>query len=169
MRLWHQFLIPYLDNKRLLSQHRECCALRGKGWGKKHSVVDYVFKYDLAHLYAYHRIVMYEMEKRRYTVDSHWYNRFYRGKSLQKASLDDVGEYVIKNLFDPLLDPNPSLDPVDACLKAKSVLIYPEHDLAYLKECLLNLKSKGASLMKCGLIDLLLVKLDLLATEGSAS
>ena len=171
MRLWHQFLIPYLDNKRLLSQHRECCALRGKGWGKKHSVVDYVFKYDLAHLYAYHRIVMHEMEKRRYTVDGHWYNRCYRGKSLRNASLDDVGAYLLddvgaylgKGLFDP------SLDPVDACIKAKGALIYPEHDLAYLKECLLNLKSKGASLIKCGLIDLLLVKLDLLAIEGSAS
>ena len=31
MRLWHQVLIPYIDNKHLYAQHRECCALRAKG------------------------------------------------------------------------------------------------------------------------------------------
>ena len=31
MRLWHQALIPYLPRQQLLGQHRECCALRGKG------------------------------------------------------------------------------------------------------------------------------------------
>ena len=45
MRLWHQKLIKHLPRQQLLGQHRECCALRGKGWGKKHSVVDYVFTY----------------------------------------------------------------------------------------------------------------------------
>lgn len=36
MRLWHQSLIPKLPRQQLLGQHRECCALRGLGWGKKH-------------------------------------------------------------------------------------------------------------------------------------
>jgi uncharacterized protein (TIGR02328 family) len=31
MRLWHYKLIPYLPRQQLLGQHRECCALRGKG------------------------------------------------------------------------------------------------------------------------------------------
>ena len=43
MRLWHQALIPKLPRPQLLGQHRECCALRGNGWGKKHATVDYVF------------------------------------------------------------------------------------------------------------------------------
>ena len=54
MRLWHQDLIPYLPRQQLLGQHRECCALRGMGWGKKHKIVDYVFTYDPMCLYAYH-------------------------------------------------------------------------------------------------------------------
>ena len=32
MRLWHQALISKLPRQQLLGQHRECCALRGKGW-----------------------------------------------------------------------------------------------------------------------------------------
>ena len=64
MRLWAQQLIPYLDRQRLLSQHREACALRGKGWGKKHATVDYVFKHNPCLLVAYHRLVMDDMERR---------------------------------------------------------------------------------------------------------
>ena len=141
MRLWHQALIPFLDNRRLLGQHRECCALRGKGWGKKHSVVDYVFKYDLAHLYEYHTKVMGAMLYRGYTVDVKWYNRLYRGKNFQSSTilLAEVGTYVCYN----------------------NELIYPEHDDKYLKECLLNLKSKGATLVNGKTIDEMLIELDL--------
>ena len=46
MRLWHQDLIPKLPRPQLLGQHRECCALRGNGWGKKHATVNYVFDYS---------------------------------------------------------------------------------------------------------------------------
>lgn len=46
MRLWHESLIPYLPRQQLLGQHRECCALRGKGWGKKHKTVNYVFEHS---------------------------------------------------------------------------------------------------------------------------
>jgi len=38
MRLWHEEIIPLLPKNQLLGQHRECCALRGNGWGKKHKV-----------------------------------------------------------------------------------------------------------------------------------
>ena len=47
MRLWHQDLITKLSREHLLSQHRECCALRGGGWGRPHSTVNYVFQYNL--------------------------------------------------------------------------------------------------------------------------
>ena len=61
MRLWHQKLIQHLPRQQLLGQHRECCALRGLSWGKKHSVVDYVFEYSPYRLFGYHLMVMYEM------------------------------------------------------------------------------------------------------------
>ena len=68
MRLWHQDLIPKLPRPQLLGQHRECCALRGNGWGKKHATVNYVFDYSPYRLYAYHRLIMEEMTARGYKV-----------------------------------------------------------------------------------------------------
>lgn len=69
MRLWHQSLIPLLPRQQLLGQHRECCALRGKGWGRKHATVDYVFTYRPDYLVVYHHLVMDEMERRGYKPD----------------------------------------------------------------------------------------------------
>ena len=40
MRLWHEALISQLPRPQLLGQHRECCALRGNGWGRKHATVE---------------------------------------------------------------------------------------------------------------------------------
>ena len=124
MRLWHQSLIPYLPKQQLLGQHRECAALRGKGWGKKHSIVDYVFTYDPAYLVAYHFLVMNEMKKRRYHPDQIWYQINYRGKEL---GFQD--NWIDEDIFLKLFDINK--------------IIYPEHNDEYLKECLDNLKNKG--------------------------
>lgn len=154
MRLWHQLLIPHLDRQRLLGQHRECCALRGKGWGKRHSTVNYVFKYDLAHLYAYHCIVMSELVNRGYSVNGNWYSRLYRGSNLPSTSLNVVGSYVY-NTF------SHNASNLWSC-STEYKLVYPEHDMAYLKECLLNLKSKNAELVNGVTVDELLVKIDLL-------
>lgn len=145
MRLWHQKLIHYLDNKRLLGQHRECCALRGKGWGKKHSVVDYVFKHGLDHLYAYHCLVMHEMASQfNANIDAKWYNRLYRGKSLPESTLVDVGTFIY-SIDDPTTYP----------------FIYSEHNDKYLLECLVNLKSKGAELVNGESIAHMIVGLNL--------
>lgn len=118
MRLWHKDIISKLPNRQLLGQHRECCALRGKGWGKKHSVVDYVFKHPYRMLYDYHRKVMDEMCVRGYTVSEEWKNPAYRGKAMG---------YDASGFTDA---PRHGQD-------------YAEHDDAYLNECLDNLKSKN--------------------------
>lgn len=125
MRLWHQKLIPYLDDRRLLGQHRECCALRGGGWGRKHSVVDYVFRYEPARLYEYHLLVMSEMTGRGFNFDWHWYGPLYRGKNRLQLTLREAGSYVYM----------PDAD---------NLFIYPEHDDRYLLKCLDNLAAKGA-------------------------
>lgn len=138
MRLWHQKLIPYLDDRRILGQHRECCALRGGGWGRKHSVVDYVFRYEPARLYAYHLLVMDEMMKRGFTPDGYWYSRLYRGKNRPLYTLLETGTYV--------------MDRPDA-------VVYPEHDDRYLSECLDNLAAKGAELVNGGSIAEMRVRL----------
>ena len=66
MRLWHEALLPYLPRAQLLGQHRECCALRGLAWGRRHAVVDYVFTHSRERLAVYHARVMREMERRGY-------------------------------------------------------------------------------------------------------
>ena len=63
MRLWHEQIIHLLPKNHLLGQHRECCALRGNGWNKKHKTVDYVFTYSPYNLFFYHSKIMDEMEK----------------------------------------------------------------------------------------------------------
>ena len=118
MRLWHQDLISYLPDKQLLGQHREICGLRGLGFGRKHKIVDYIFKYPYSNLYHFHLIVMKEMEKRDFNVDKLWYNIIYRGKNIGY----DISDFTKDNLVNKK--------------------IYKEHNINYLKECLENLNSK---------------------------
>jgi len=119
MRLWHEKLIPQLPRQQLLGQHRECCALRGLGWKKKHATVDYVFEYSPYKLYQYHMLVIEDMQRRGYVKEPLWENPTYRGKSCLAYKEDDVN-------FVELTRP-----------------IYPEHDTTYLEECINNLFEKG--------------------------
>ena len=82
MRLWHVDLLNKLPRQQLLGQHRECCALRGKGFGKPHSVVNYVFKYEYSKLFYYHTKVMEVMESRLYKPNVLWKIQKYRGKKI---------------------------------------------------------------------------------------
>lgn len=116
MRLWHISLIKHLPRQQLLGQHRECCALRGKGWGKRHATVNYVFNYHPLMLYNYHMLIMQEMKRRGYHADNLWLDHKYRGKLLGYTPYE-----ASEILFEK----------------------YPEHDERYLEECLDNLKRKG--------------------------
>ena len=124
MRLWHQALITKLPDHQLLGQHRECCALRGKAWGKKHATVDYVFKHPYSSLYLYHTLVMNEMDRRGFHVDPRWRKPAYRGLQIGYDTT--------------------SFTQLRQDLSCTS--IYPEHDLNYLLECLKNLRNKGVHL-----------------------
>ena len=127
MRLWHQKLIPYLPRQQLLGQHRECCALRGKGWGKKHSVVDYVFTYSPDELVAYHYLIMGEMQSRGYNPDKTWLNPNWRGSTLGMAegwSYQETVDIIYSAAYD-------------------GEMIYDEHNNTYLRECIDNLRGKG--------------------------
>ena len=130
MRLWHQALIPYLPRQQLLGQHRECCALRGKSWGRKHSVVDYVFIHSPVYLVAYHYLIIDEMEQRGYHPDPIWRFASYRGKELggdwPERAWEVMGYKWIKENCNP---------------------IYQEYNNEYLQECLDNLKSKGIEII----------------------
>ena len=121
MRLWHESLIARLPRQQLLGQHRECAALRGGGWGKKHATVDYVFCYSPYKLFQYHCLVMAEMKRRGYQPAKEWWEPTYRGKVvLRFERLDEL---------------------------ALTTPVYPEHDSAYLRECLANLNQKNVILI----------------------
>lgn len=123
MRLWHQDLIGKLPLQQLLGQHREICALRGLSWNKKHSVVDYVFIHPYEYLFAFHLLVMEEMENRGYHVDELWKDKCYRGKRIGfDSSLLSKKEMTIETP------------------------IYCEHDEDYLRECIENLRQKGVDI-----------------------
>ena len=81
MRLWHQALIPQLPRAQLLGQHRECAALRGNGWGRPHATVNYVFARSPYLLYAYHVLIMDEMQRRGYRPDPAWRDKNHRGNT----------------------------------------------------------------------------------------
>lgn len=136
MRLWHQFLIPYLDRQRLLGQHRELCALRGAGWGRPHATVNYVFKYAPDYLFAYHCILMTEMEARGYHPDPIWKRATWRGNTIGEDNW-------MRGLDEPGANP-----PLWSMLIAASCLtnepIYQEHNEEYLRECVELLKSKNS-------------------------
>ena len=120
MRLWHEQIIHLLPKNQLLGQHRECCALRGNGWNKKHKTVDYVFKYSPYNLFIYHSKIMDEMEKREYRVSTEWRDKNYRGqKAKSYSNLEEI------NISSP---------------------IYKEHNDEYLLECIENLAGKGIKL-----------------------
>ena len=123
MRLWHEQIIHLLPKNQLLGQHRECCALRGKGWNKKHKTVDYVFTYSPYspyNLFIYHSKIMDEMEKRGYRVSREWRDKNYRGQKAESYS----------NLEETSI----------------STPIYKEHNNEYLLECIENLAGKGIKL-----------------------
>lgn len=128
MRLWHQSLIKYLPRQQLLGQHRECCALRGKGWGRNHSVVNYVFTHSPAYLVAYHYLVMNEMKERGYNPNEKWYEVEYRGSTLGEETF--------------WCDPAMLLGLLHSA-ENHNYIIYPEHNDEYLQECIENLKGKG--------------------------
>ena len=121
MRLWHQRLIPLLPDSKtskdpklnqLGGQHRECCAMRGGGWGKKHETVDYVWEHPKYFLEAYHLIVICELLSRGYRIDPKWLHVEDEARRLWTESY------------------------------TKGRIIYPEHNENYFIECALNLAGK---------------------------
>jgi uncharacterized protein (TIGR02328 family) len=152
MRLWHEYLIPYLDNKRLIGQHRECCALRGKGWGRKHSVVNYVFEHHVALLIQYHSLVMNECSMRGFKIDEKWFDITYRGKNCSPFTEDEINGMLYFEHFVPVINPD----------YHSAHFIYPEHNPKYLMECLENLKAKNVQLINGLSMNELILKLHIM-------
>lgn len=123
MRLWHQSLLSKLPQKQLCGQWRECAALLSNGWGKKHSVVNYVFDHSESFLVAYSILVFFEMKRRGYNPNP----KMMRNQLLKRYSEEEVDKFIV----------------LGKDISRRGLIIYKEHDNNYLKECILNLKNKG--------------------------
>ena len=113
MRLWHYKLIPVLPKDMLVSQWRECIAIK-RQWEKgtlKHRLVSYVMKYDTDLFNKYVSSICWEMEDRKIKFQNKYY--------------DEIWEFCIDNGTKILRYNN-----------------YPEHNDRYLKQCLYNLQEK---------------------------
>lgn len=68
MRLWHYDLIPYLPKQQLLAQWRELNSIYVKQ--NKHILINYVYEYGKLDLYYYSIIIINEMSRRNYKINS---------------------------------------------------------------------------------------------------
>jgi len=131
MRLWPLAILDQLPRQQLLGQHRECCALRGKGWGRKHATVDYIFQHPYFYLFAYHKRVLDEMIRRGYSFAIEWGCSDYRGQKLgdEHSAFTSWDYKTIEYL-------------------KRFEQVYTEHDETYLNECISNLAKKGITINK---------------------
>lgn len=113
MRLWHWKLLPYLPNKMIVSQWRECLAIK-RQWEKgtlKHRLVSYIMNHPKDEFLKYVAEVVGEMENR---------NIKYKVKYIDEI-IDFCENKTILGLI-----PYPL-----------------EHNNRYLKQCLYNLQEKA--------------------------
>lgn len=114
MRLWHYRLIPVLPKEMLVSQWRECIAIK-RQWEKgtlKHRLVSYVKDYHKDYFLDYVILIIDELEKRNIK-----YQKKYHNEICQFVGWNDNGI-----LFE---------------------LYYKEHNDRYLKQCYYNLQEKA--------------------------
>lgn len=112
MRLWHYKLIPVLPNQMLISQWRECIAIK-RQWEKgtlKHGLVAYVKENHKGYFYRYVWDIMEEMKNR---------NIKFQEKYLNEISIFTNG-----------------------CGLPNINQHYPEHNSRYLRQCYYNLQEK---------------------------
>ena len=80
MRLWHYKLIPVLPKKQLVSQWRECIAIKGmweKGKLANQPLVNYVMEYSKVYFLSYVRILLSELEKRKIKINIKYYHEIF--------------------------------------------------------------------------------------------
>ena len=116
MKLWHYRFFNHLSKQRLQGLHKECCGMRGNGWGTNHYVVNYVWKYNYTALYFYHMFVITKLEEKNVNINELWKTLIYRGKKIGFVKLKDI--------------PNNNL----------TEFFFKEHNEEMLKENLHNLK-----------------------------
>lgn len=115
MRLWHYALIPYLPKDMLVSQWRELIAIK-RQWEKgtlKHRLVSYVKEHDKMLFLHYTMLVVEELLDRSIKINLKLYNE------------------IIEFCKDSNIE-----------FEIGKIIVYPEHNIKYLKQCYYNLQEK---------------------------
>ena len=89
MRLWHYKLIPVLPKQMLVSQWRECIAIK-RQWEKgtlKHRLVSYVKEYSKMYFFNYTYYVIDEMKKRNINFDKKYYDEIFEFCSISRGGV----------------------------------------------------------------------------------
>lgn len=116
MRLWHYKLIPVLPKKQLVSQWRECIAIKGmweKGKLANQPLVNYVMDYSKIYFLSYVRLVMTELNHRNIKFNIKYYHEIF-DFCQEDLTLDNVMQQ----------------------------FNFDEHNDRYLKQCFYNLQEK---------------------------
>ena len=117
MRLWHYKLIPYLPQKQLIAQWRECCCIAKNIADKgtpNHILVNKILNYSFRHFYSYARLVCDELIERRYKYDWTKFTNWFDKINYRECHYIDESE-IFKDW----------------------------HNTRYLKQCLYNLEEKA--------------------------
>ena len=115
MRLYHYKLLPFLPQQMIISQWRECIAIK-RQWEKgtlKHRLVSYVMDHDKRYFGNYVSIVMTQMMLRRIK----WQKKYY----------EEFNDFCGENVYN---------------FGGFKGDIYPEHNDRYLTQCYFNLQEK---------------------------
>lgn len=84
--IYHPKIIQYLPSPLLTNLHRNCCALRGKGWGRGNGPsTRWIWLYPYASLVQYHHLVLNEMVRRKFKPDQRWWGFGYRGRKFKPS------------------------------------------------------------------------------------
>ena len=113
MRCWHYKLIPVLPDKMLVSQWRECIAIK-RQWEKgtlKHRLVSYVKNYHKDYFYNYVWWITNELLNRNIKINIKYYGE------IQEFCSDEIGK--------------------------RENIHYPEHNDRYLRQNYYNLQEKA--------------------------
>ena len=86
MRLWHYELIPYLPKSQLLAQWRELNSIFKNQ--PKHILINYVYEYPKNDLKTYACMVIEEMKRRGFKINSMANFKAYFGSKLLPAPID---------------------------------------------------------------------------------
>ena len=123
IRLWHYKLIPYLPQKQLIAQWRECCCIAkniATNGTPNHLLVNKVLNYPSIHFVYYTNLILEEMQKRGYKINEKSYISF--------CNHITIGQSWFNHRDDIIINSND--------------LFKNWHNNRYLNQCLMNLQEK---------------------------